>query len=391
MVDVFLNEDQAMFQKMIAEISNKEFAPKASEIDKSHRFPRENFEMLAEAGLMGLTISEKHGGASMDYICYSIAVEEISKACASTGTMFSAHLSLCAMPIEIFGSIDLKNRYLPDLCTGKKLGAFALSEPGNGSDAAAMLTKAVLADDNESYILNGSKAWITNGGEADTYLVLAQTNTELKHKGVTAFIVDKDMPGINFGKPEDKLGIRASATCQVHLDNVQVPAANILGNVGDGFKIAMKTLDGGRIGMASQAIGVARAAMEDSLKYAETREAFGRSILNFQAIQFKLANMSMDIDAARLLAYQAACAHDQGKKFTKLAAQAKLFASEMCMKHTVEAVQIHGGYGYTTEYNVERYMRDAKITEIYEGTSEIQRIVIANELKKEYLKSGNSL
>jgi acyl-CoA dehydrogenase len=383
MVSTFLNEDQSLFKKMISEIAAKEFAPIAAELDKTHKFPRANLKLLSELEVMGLTIDEKYGGAGMDYICYSLATEEISKACASTGTMYSAHLSLCAMPIEIFGNEEQKKHYLPKLCSGEYLGAFALSEPGNGSDAAAMRTKAV--EDGDHYVLSGSKAWITNGAEADVYIVLAQSDFELKHKGVTAFIVEKGTPGMSFGKPEDKLGIRASATCQIHFDDCKVPKKNILGKPGDGFKIAMQTLDGGRIGMASQAIGIAQAAFEDSIKYAETREAFGESILNFQAIQFKLANMSTDIEAARLLAYQAACLHDAGKKFTRAAAQAKLFASEMCMKHTIEAIQIHGGYGYTTEYNVERYLRDAKITEIYEGTSEIQRIVIAKELQREYL------
>jgi acyl-CoA dehydrogenase len=331
---------------------------------------------------MGLTIPEEWGGAGMDYTCYSIAVEEISKICASTGTIFSAHLSLCTVPIEHFGNDEQKEKFLRPLATGVKLGAFALSEPGNGSDAAGMHTHAV--EDGDFYVLNGSKAWISNGAVADTYLVLAQTNYELKHKGVTAFIIEKGAEGMSFGKPEDKLGIRASSTTQIHFDNCKVPKSQILGKIGDGFKIAMMTLDVGRIGMASQAIGIAKAAFEDSIKYAQQREAFGQKISEFQAIQFKLADMMVDIEAARLLTYQAISKHDRGEKFTRESASAKLFASETAMKHTVEAVQIHGGYGYTTEYNVERYMRDAKITEIYEGTSEIQRIVIAKELLKEY-------
>jgi acyl-CoA dehydrogenase len=382
MVEIKLTDDQEMFRKMISDIAKKEFSERAKEIDKTHRFPHENVEILRDCGFMGLTIPEEWGGAGMDYTCYSIAVEEISKICASTGTIFSAHLSLCTVPIEHFGNDEQKEKFLRPLATGVKLGAFALSEPGNGSDAAGMHTHAV--EEGDFYVLNGSKAWISNGAVADTYLVLAQTNYELKHKGVTAFIIEKGAEGMSFGKPEDKLGIRASSTTQIHFDNCKVPKSQILGKIGDGFKIAMMTLDVGRIGMASQAIGIAKAAFEDSIKYAQQREAFGQKISEFQAIQFKLADMMVDIEAARLLTYQAISKHDRGEKFTRESASAKLFASETAMKHTVEAVQIHGGYGYTTEYNVERYMRDAKITEIYEGTSEIQRIVIAKELLKEY-------
>ena len=382
MVEIKLTDDQEMFRKMISDIAKKEFSERAKEIDKTHRFPHENVEILRDCGFMGLTIPEEWGGAGMDYTCYSIAVEEISKICASTGTIFSAHLSLCTVPIEHFGNDEQKEKFLRPLATGVKLGAFALSEPGNGSDAAGMHTHAV--EDGDFYVLNGSKAWITNGAVADTYLVLAQTNYELKHKGVTAFIIEKGAEGMSFGKPEDKLGIRASSTTQLHFDNCKVPKSQILGKIGDGFKIAMMTLDVGRIGMASKAIGIAKAAFEDSIKYAQQREAFGQKISEFQAIQFKLADMMVDIEAARLLTYQAISKHDRGEKFTRESASAKLFASETAMKHTVEAIQIHGGYGYTTEYNVERYMRDAKITEIYEGTSEIQRIVIAKELLKEY-------
>lgn len=382
-MDFNYTEEQAMLQKMVRDIASNEFAERAKEIDKSHRFPHENVAVMGEAGLLGVIIDEKYGGGGMDYICYSIVIEELSRVCAATGTIASAHLSLCARPIQDWGSEELKQKYLPGLASGKKLGAFALSEPGNGSDAAAMRTDA--KEDGDAYVLNGSKAWITNGAEADVYLVLAQTDRAAKHKGVTAFIVEKGWAGFSFGKPEDKLGIRASSTTQLHFDNCRVPKANILGKVGDGFKVAMKTLDGGRIGMASQAIGIARAAFEESMAYANVREAFGQKINEFQAIQFKLADMGVDIDAARWLTYAAAVAHDTDKPYSRLAAQAKLFASEMAMKHTVQAVQIHGGYGYTTEYNVERYMRDAKITEIYEGTSEIQRIVIAKSLMKEML------
>ncbi len=378
-----LNEDQKMLQRMVRELASEQFAERAKEIDKSHRFPHENVRMMAEAGLLGLTIDPKWNGAGMDYICYAIAVEEISRVCAATGTIFSAHLSLCTRPIQDWGNDAQKEKFLKPLASGEKLGAFGLSEPGNGSDAAAMNTTAT--EDGDAYLLNGSKAWITNGIEAEIYLVLAQTSRELKHKGITAFLVEKGTEGFSFGKPEDKLGIRASSTTQLHFDNCRVPKANILGKVGDGFKIAMSTLDGGRIGMSGQAIGIARAALEESLNYANVRETFGQKLIEHQAIQFKLADMSTDIDAARFLTWAAAAAHDRGEPFTRLAAQAKVFASEAAMKHSIQAVQIHGGYGFTTEYNVERYMRDAKITEIYEGTSEIQRIVIARNLYKEYL------
>jgi len=382
-MDFAYTDDQKMLQKMVSDLATKEFKELAKEIDKTHAFPHDSVKKMAECGLLGLTIDETWGGAGMDYICYSIAIEEVSKACAATGTILSAHLSLCTKPIEEWGTDEQKEKFLKPLATGEKLGAFALSEPGNGSDAAAMRCTAV--EDGDNYIINGSKAWISNGEVADTYMVLVQTDKELKHKGVTAILVEKGTEGFSFGKPEDKLGIRASSTTQLHFDNCKVPKANVLGNPGDGFKVAMKTLDGGRIGMASQAIGIARAAFEESIQYANEREAFGQKIKDFQATQFKLANMHTDIDAARYLTYAAATAHDRGENFTRMAAQAKVFASEVAMKHTVEAVQIHGGYGYTTEYNVERYMRDAKITEIYEGTSEIQRIVIAKALEKEYL------
>lgn len=379
-MDIKLNSDQQTIQKMVRDLASNEFAERAKEIDKSHAFPHENVKLMAECGLLGLTIDEKWNGGGMDYVTYALAVEEVSRACAATGTIFSAHLSLCAKPIEEWGNDEQKEKYLKPLASGEKLGAFALSEPGNGSDAAAMRTTAT--EDGDSYILNGSKAWISNGEVADTYVVTAQTDFDKKHKGVTAFIVEKGTEGLSFGKPEDKLGIRASSTTQMHFDNCKIPKANILGEVGDGFKVAMKTLDGGRIGISAQAIGIARAAMEESIQYSKEREAFGKKLKDIPAIQAKIADMATEIDAARLLNFSAACAHDRGENYTKLSAQAKLFASEVAMRHTVQAVQIHGGYGYTTEYNVERYMRDAKITEIYEGTSEIQRLVIAREMTR---------
>ncbi len=382
-----LTEEQELLRKTIREVSEENFKEKARDIDKTHRFPRENFELLAKLGFTGLTLPEKYGGSDLDYISFSIVMEEISKCCATTSVILSAHLSLCAIPISKFGSDLLKDKYLKKLASGEYLGAFCLSEPGNGSDAAAMLTRAY--DKGDHFILNGTKAWITNGSKADVYLVLAQTNPgetihELsQHKKISAFIVEKNMPGVSFGKLEDKLGIRASATCQVIFDNVKVPKENILGNVGDGFKIAMVTLDGGRIGIASQALGIAQASYDLASSYAKTREAFGQKVINFQAIQFMLVEMATEIEAGRLLIYQAANLHAQGLKFTRQASEAKLFCSELASKAGNKAVQILGGYGFTTEYDAERYMRDAKITEIYEGTSEIQRIVIADNIIRE--------
>ncbi len=384
-----LTKDQDLLQKTIREVAEDNFKEKAREIDKTHRFPRENFKLLAELGLTGLTIEEKYCGGGMDYISYSIAIEELAKVCATTSVILSAHLSLCSIPISIFGSEFIKEKYLKKLAKGEYLGAFCLSEPGNGSDAQAMLTKA--EDKGDHYLLNGTKAWITNGSEADVYLVLAQSTpietllaTSLpKYKGVSAFIVEKNMPGVSFGKLEDKLGIRASATCQVILDNVVVPKENLLGSLGEGFKIAMVTLDGGRIGIASQAIGIAQASLDLAINYAKTREAFGKKLKDFQAIQFMLSEIATEIEVGRLLIYKACNLHDNEEKFTKEAAEAKLFCSELASKAANKALQVLGGYGYTTEYDAERFLRDAKITEIYEGTSEIQRIVIAQNVLKE--------
>jgi alkylation response protein AidB-like acyl-CoA dehydrogenase len=376
-----LTEEQEMLRKTIREIAEENFKEKAREIDKTHRFPRENFDLLAKLGMTGLTLPEKYGGGGMDCISYAILIEEIAKACASTSVIIAVHLSLCSMPIAKFGSDFLKEKYLRKLAKGEILGAYCLSEPGSGSDAANILTTA--KDDSGFYVLNGTKAWITNGSEADLYIVFAQTNPELKHKGITAFLVEKNMSGISFGKLEDKLGIRASATCQVRLDNVKVPKENILGNIGDGFKIAMMTLDRGRIGIASQAIGIAQGSYDLAVSYAKEREAFGEKIINFQSLQFMLAEIATEIEVGRLLIYQAANRYDEGLNFTKHSAVAKLFCSELATKAANKAVQILGGYGYTTEYDAERFYRDAKITEIYEGTSEIQRIVIAKNIIKE--------
>ena len=378
-----LTEDQELLRKTIREVAQENFKEKAREIDKSHRFPRENFELLAKLGMAGLTIPEEYGGSGMDYVCYSILIEEIARACVSTSVMLSVHLSLCSMPIVKFGSDFLKDKYLRKLACGELLGAYCLSEPGSGSDAASMVTRAEVSLQGDHFVLNGTKAWISNGSKADVYIVFAQTNPVLKHKGITAFILEKNTPGVSFGKLEDKLGIRASATCQMTFDNVKVKKDCVLGEVGDGFKIAMMTLDRGRIGIASQALGIAQASYDLAVSYAKTREAFEQKIINFQAIQFMLVEIATEIEAGRLLTYQAANMYEQGVPFTRQAAEAKLFCSELANKASSKAVQILGGYGYTTEYDAERYFRDAKITEIYEGTSEIQRIVIAKNIIKE--------
>lgn len=375
-----LNEDQVLIQETVRDIAQNEFAPKAAEVDQKHRFPRENFELLAVSDLCGLPFPEEYGGAGMDHVSYSLVVEELAKACATTSVLYSAHVSLCATPVFLFGSEEQKKRLLTPMCQGKKMGAFALSEPGSGSDAAAAKCYAVRKGDQ--FILNGSKNWITNGIEADYYLVIAQTDSSLKHKGLIALIVEKGAPGFTFGKLEDKLGIKGSSTCQINFEDTPVPIENMLGGPQDGFKVAMVTLDGGRIGIASQAVGIAQGAWDHAFKYTKERVAFGKTINNFQAIQFMLAEMQTEIDAARMLTHHAALAEDRGEKFTKHAAHAKLFASEVAMRSTIKCVQIFGGYGYVTDYPVERYMRDAKITEIYEGTSEVQRLVIANNVLK---------
>ncbi|MBX9938259.1 MAG: acyl-CoA dehydrogenase [Candidatus Obscuribacterales bacterium] len=375
-----LTEEQRLIKETVNEIAQAEFAPKAAEVDQKHRFPRENFELIASSDLCGLPFPEEYGGAGMDNISYAIVVEELAKACATTSVIYSAHVSLCAKPIYIFGTEEQKKKFLTPLCKGEKLGAFALSEPGSGSDAAAAKCTAVRKGDH--FILNGSKNWITNGIEADTYLVIAQTDSSLKHKGLIALLVEKGTPGFTFGKLEDKLGIKGSSTCQINFEDSPVPVGNMLAGPQDGFKVSMVTLDGGRIGIAAQAVGIAQGAWDHAFKYSKERIAFNQTINKFQAIQFMLAEMQTEIDAARLLTWHAARGQDLGVKFTKEAAHAKLYAAEVAMRSTTKCVQIFGGYGYVTDYPVERYMRDAKITEIYEGTSEVQRLVIAQNVLK---------
>lgn len=375
-----LTDEQRDIQAMVRDLAEKEFAPRAAEVDRNHRFPRENFELLASSDLCGLVFPEEYGGVGLDHVSYAIVVEELAKACATTSVLYSAHVSLTASPVLMWGNDEQKQRFLAPMARGEKLGAFALSEPGNGSDSAAAACKAELKGDQ--FIVNGSKNWITNGIEADYYLVIAQTDSSLKHRGLVALMIEKGAPGFSFGKLEDKLGIRGSSTCQIIFEDTPVPVANMLGKIGDGFKVAMSTLDGGRIGIASQAVGIAQGAWNHAHKYSQERVAFGQPINKLQAIQFMLAEMQTEIDTARLMTYHASVAQDMGARFTKEAAVAKLYASEMAMRNTVKCVQIFGGYGYVTDYPAERYMRDAKITEIYEGTSEIQRLVIASNLLK---------
>lgn len=376
-----LSEEHDMLRKMIRDFAENQVAPTAAERDEEERFDRSIFEQMAELGLTGIPWPEKYGGAGADYLSYVIAVEELSRVDASIGVTLSAHVSLASWPLFKFGTEEQKQKFLRPLAEGKKMGAYCLTEPGSGSDSAGMRTTAVR--DGDHYILNGSKIFITNAGEAEIYIVFAVTNPELKHKGITAFIVEKGMDGFTMGKKEKKLGIRSSLTLAVNFEDVRVPVENRLGDEGQGFKIAMMTLDGGRNGIAAQALGIAQGAYEHALGYAKERNQFGKPIASLQAIQFKLADMATKIEAARLLTYQAAWLEDQGLPYGKASAMSKVFAGDIAMEVTTEAVQVFGGYGYTREYPVERFMRDAKITQIYEGTNEIQRVVISNYLLKE--------
>lgn len=371
-----LTDEHKLMRQMVRDFSEAEIAPGAQERDEEERFNRElMYDRLGELGLTGVVFPEQYGGAEADYISYAIAVEELSRVCASTGVTLSAHLSLGANPIYMFGSEEQKMQYLKPLAEGSKLGAFALTENSAGSDAGGTRTTAVRA--GNEWILNGSKIFTTNGGDAETYIVFARTDLDAqKHHGISAFIVEKDTPGFSFGKKEKKLGIRASSTMELVFDSCRIPAENLLGEEGTGFKIAMKTLDGGRIGIAAQALGIAQGAFEAALNYAKERKQFDQVITNFQGVQFKLADMATEIEAARLLIYQSAYKASAGLSYSKESAMAKLYASDVAMKVTTEAVQVFGGYGYTRDFPVERMMRDAKITQIYEGTNEIQRVVI---------------
>lgn len=375
-----LNEDQQLMKDMFVEFTEQFVKPIAAELDEQERFPEELIPQLGETGLLGIPVAEEYGGAGADNMSYVLAVEEVSKACASTGVTISAHTSLCCWPIEAFGTEEQKQKYLPDLASGEKLGAFGLTEPGAGSDAAGQRT--VAEDKGDHYLLNGSKIFITNGEVADVYVVFAMTNKELGNKGISAFIVEKGWEGFSFGSHEKKMGIRGSSTCELIFENVKVPKENLLGEVNKGFKIAMATLDGGRIGIAAQALGIAEGALETTIDYVKERKQFGRSIAQQQNTQFVLADLATKVEAAQLLVYKAACAKMTQKVYSVEAAKAKLFAAEVAMEVTTKCVQLHGGYGYIREYDVERMMRDAKITEIYEGTSEVQRMVISADLLK---------
>ncbi|MFW2367083.1 MAG: acyl-CoA dehydrogenase [Desulforhopalus sp.] len=377
-----LTEEQNLIRDMVREFAEAEIAPTAKVRDEEESFDRTvMFDRLGELGLTGIVFPEEYGGAGADYISYAIAVEELSRVCGSTGVTLSAHLSLCANPIYMFGTEEQKQKYLVPLATGEKFGAFGLTEPSAGSDAGGTKTTAVR--DGEEWILNGTKIFITNAGDAETYVVLARTDKEAqKHHGISAFIVEKGTPGFTFGKKEEKLGIRSSPTVELVFENCRIPGSNLLGDEGQGFNVAMKTLDGGRIGIASQALGIAQGAFEIAVSYAKERKQFDTPIGRFQGVQFQLADMATQIEASRLLVYQAAYKASNGQSYSQASAMAKLMASETAMKVTTQAVQILGGYGYTREYPVERMMRDAKITEIYEGTSEIQRLVIGTSLLK---------
>ncbi|NLA04651.1 MAG: acyl-CoA dehydrogenase [Firmicutes bacterium] len=376
-----LTDEQKMTRQMVRDFAEKEVQPSAEERDEKELFSREIFDQMGALGLTGIPWPEEYGGAESDFISYVIAVEELSRVDASTGTTLSAHISLAGWPIFKYGSEEQKKKYLQPMALGEKLGAYALTESTAGTDAAAGQATARL--DGDSYILNGTKIFITNAGEAEINLVFAMTDPEKGSRGMSAFIVEKDTPGLNFGKKERKMGLRSSPTLEIILEDCRVPRDNLLGKEGEGLKIALSTLDGGRNGIAAQAVGIAQGALEEAVAYARTREQFGRPIADFQAISFMLADMGTKVEAARLLTYQAAFLENEGLPYGKASAMAKLFASEAAMEVTTRAVQIFGGYGYTRDYPVERFMRDAKITEIYEGTSEAQRMVISRYLLRE--------
>jgi butyryl-CoA dehydrogenase len=375
-----LSEEHEMIRKMVRDFARNEVAPTAAERDEEERFDRGIFEKMAELGLTGIPWPEQYGGIGSDYLAYCIAVEELSRVCASTGVTLSAHTSLAGWPIYTFGNEEQKQKYLKPMAQGKKMGAYGLTEPGSGSDAGAMRTTA--RRDGDDYVLNGSKIFITNGGEADIYVVFALTDPENKHKGTTAFIVESDFAGFSVGKKEKKMGIRSSPTTEIIFEDCRVPKENVLGTEGEGFKIAMMTLDGGRNGIAAQAVGIAQGALDAAVDYAKERVQFGKPIAQQQGVGFKLADMATQVEASRLLTYQAAWLESEGLPYGKESAMSKLLAGDTAMKVTTEAVQVFGGYGYTKEYPVERFMRDAKITQIYEGTQEVQRLVISRMLTK---------
>ncbi|MBK5485499.1 acyl-CoA dehydrogenase [Peribacillus sp. TH16] len=376
-MDFKFTEEQEMMRKMVRDFAENEITPHIEAMERGE-FPKTILHKMGELGLMGIPIPEQYGGAGMDFMSYIIAINEISKVSPTLGVILSVHTSVGTNPIVYFGTDEQKQKYVPKLAAGKLLGAFCLTEQSSGSDAASLKSKAV--KEGGMYRINGSKVFITNGGEADVYIIFASTNPEKGSKGISAFIVEKGTPGLIIGKNERKMGLHGSSTVQVTFEDMKIPAANILGNEGEGFKIAMANLDSGRIGIASQALGIAEGALEHAVQYAKDRVQFGKPIATQQGIGFKLAEMATNIEASRLLVYRAAYLRSKGLNCGKEASMAKLFASRTAVEVTIEAVQVYGGYGYTTEYPVERYFRDAKVTEIYEGTSEIQRMVISKNL-----------
>ena len=371
-----------LFRQMIREFVEKEVKPLATELDEEERFPVETVKKMAEIGIMGIPIPTQYGGAGGDNLMYAMAVEELSKACGTTGVVVSAHTSLGSWPILKFGTEAQKQKYLPKMASGEWIGAFGLTEPNAGTDASGQQTIAVFDEATQEWVINGSKIFITNAGYAHVYVIFAMTDRSKGVKGISAFIIEAGTPGFSIGKKEKKLGIRGSATCELIFEDVRLPKENLLGDLGKGFKIAMMTLDGGRIGIASQALGLAQGALDEAVQYVKERKQFGRALSKFQNTAFQLANLEVKVEAARLLVYKAAWKESNHLPYTVDAARAKLFAAETAMEVTTKAVQLFGGYGYTREYPVERMMRDAKITEIYEGTSEVQRMVISGNLLK---------
>ncbi|MDL2323943.1 acyl-CoA dehydrogenase [Ruminococcaceae bacterium OttesenSCG-928-A16] len=379
-MDFALSKEQQMVRGLFRCFAEAEVKPLAQEVDENERFPRETVEKMKNSGFLGIPFLPAYGGQGCDTLSYVLCVEEMSRVCATTGVIVSAHTSLGAEPINKYGTEEQKQKYLVPLAKGEKLGAFGLTEPNAGTDAAGQQTKAVLNGDH--YVLNGSKIFITNGGEADIYIIFAMTDKSQGTRGISAFIVEKEFEGFSVGNKEKKMGIRGSATTELVFENCRVPKENLLGKEGKGFSVAMGTLDGGRIGIAAQALGIAQGAFDETVTYVKERKQFGRSLAKFQNTQFRLADMKVKIEATRLLVYKAALAKDSGAPFSEEAAMAKLFAAETAMEVTTQCVQLFGGYGYTRDYPVERMMRDAKITEIYEGTSEVQRMVIAGAVLK---------
>ncbi|MDR3304881.1 MAG: acyl-CoA dehydrogenase [Clostridiales Family XIII bacterium] len=377
-MDFKLTKEQEFVRKMVREFAVNEVEPIAADIDKEHRFPAENVEKMAKLGMLGIPFPKELSGAGGDNMSYTITVEELSRVCATTGVICSAHTSLCAWPIFNYGTEEQKAKYLPDLCSGKKLGGFGLTEPNAGTDAAGQQTRAV--DMGDHWLLNGSKIFITNGGVAETFVIMGMTDKAKKTRGISAFIVEKAFEGFSIGKIEDKLGICASSTAELVFQNVKVPKENILGKPGDGFKVAMSTLDGGRIGIGAQALGIAQGALDVTVDYMKARKQFGRRLADMDPLRFIVAELATKIEAARLILYKAAYLKDQHLPYGQYAAMGKYFASEVAMETTTKCVQLHGGYGYTRDYPVERMMRDAKITEIYEGTTEAQKLVIAGSV-----------